>query len=284
MAKQTINIGTVANDGTGDDLRVAMQKVNDNFTELYGASPFGQQITISGNQISSNTTNANLKLTASGTGVIEFEGVQIRDNHIESNRSNDDLVLGASGTGNVIIESIRINGTTLSSDDSTVITVADTLDAVGGLTVSNISSNDSTQVVVNDGLLVEGNLNVNGVLTASSIPGVNLTNFSDISDGQITHTGSSGQQRLDAFDAGTYRSAKYVVSISDSTNSRYAIDEVYVTHDGTNAYISSITTSSTGSSLVTYSADISGPNVRVLMVPISSDSATYKYVRTAIDV
>ena len=35
MAKQTINIGTTANDGTGDPLRTAFDKVNSNFTELY---------------------------------------------------------------------------------------------------------------------------------------------------------------------------------------------------------------------------------------------------------
>jgi hypothetical protein len=35
MAKQVINIGTTANDGTGDPLRSAFDKVNDNFTELY---------------------------------------------------------------------------------------------------------------------------------------------------------------------------------------------------------------------------------------------------------
>jgi len=35
MAKQTIGIGAVANDGTGDPLRTAMDKVNDNFNELY---------------------------------------------------------------------------------------------------------------------------------------------------------------------------------------------------------------------------------------------------------
>lgn len=37
MAQQTINIGTTANDGTGDPLRTAFDKANDNFTELYGA-------------------------------------------------------------------------------------------------------------------------------------------------------------------------------------------------------------------------------------------------------
>lgn len=42
MAKQIINIGTVANDGTGDPLRSAFDKTNDNFTELYN----GQSISI----------------------------------------------------------------------------------------------------------------------------------------------------------------------------------------------------------------------------------------------
>lgn len=37
MAQQTIGIGTVANDGTGDTLRDAGDKINDNFTELYAA-------------------------------------------------------------------------------------------------------------------------------------------------------------------------------------------------------------------------------------------------------
>lgn len=35
MARQNINIGTSANDGTGDTLRVAGQKINQNFAEIY---------------------------------------------------------------------------------------------------------------------------------------------------------------------------------------------------------------------------------------------------------
>lgn len=37
MTMQTINLGTTANDGTGDTLRDAGDKINDNFTELYAA-------------------------------------------------------------------------------------------------------------------------------------------------------------------------------------------------------------------------------------------------------
>jgi hypothetical protein len=41
MAQQTINIGTSADDGTGDTIRAGGDKINDNFTELYG---FGRPI------------------------------------------------------------------------------------------------------------------------------------------------------------------------------------------------------------------------------------------------
>lgn len=42
MAKQTIGIGTTAGDGTGDVLRVAFNKVNDNFDEVYSFTGWEQ--------------------------------------------------------------------------------------------------------------------------------------------------------------------------------------------------------------------------------------------------
>ena len=36
MARQIVDIGTAANDGTGDDLRTGATKINNNFQELYG--------------------------------------------------------------------------------------------------------------------------------------------------------------------------------------------------------------------------------------------------------
>jgi len=41
MAKQTINIGTTANDNTGNTIRVGGDMINDNFTELYGVAGWG---------------------------------------------------------------------------------------------------------------------------------------------------------------------------------------------------------------------------------------------------
>ena len=91
MTKQTINIGLTSNDGTGDPLRTAFQKINDNFAELYGddssadtfISPHITTPTIIGtatidNLIFNDTdistaTNANLNLNPGGTGTIELQ-------------------------------------------------------------------------------------------------------------------------------------------------------------------------------------------------------------------
>ena len=45
MAKQTINIGSIANDGTGSTLRAAGDLVNDNFNEIYTAIGDGTTLT-----------------------------------------------------------------------------------------------------------------------------------------------------------------------------------------------------------------------------------------------
>jgi hypothetical protein len=75
MAKQTINIGSAANDGSGDPLRTAFDKINDNFNELYAATSegAGQNIAISGNKLISENTNGDIELEPDGTGTVDFD-------------------------------------------------------------------------------------------------------------------------------------------------------------------------------------------------------------------
>lgn len=54
MARQTINIGSAPNDGTGDALRVAFDKINDNFLEVYDDG--GANITVNNPVTSTETT------------------------------------------------------------------------------------------------------------------------------------------------------------------------------------------------------------------------------------
>ena len=54
MAKQTINIGSTANDGTGSTLRVGGDIINDNFNEIYTA--FGDGSTLTSGFVSATGT------------------------------------------------------------------------------------------------------------------------------------------------------------------------------------------------------------------------------------
>ena len=55
MAKQTVGIGTSANDGTGDSIRSGGDKINDNFTEVYNALGNGTTIAANTGTLVSNT-------------------------------------------------------------------------------------------------------------------------------------------------------------------------------------------------------------------------------------
>ena len=61
MAQQVINIGTAANDGSGDPLRTAFDKANDNFSELYAKGAAGSNLDLSNNDI--EATNRTVELT-----------------------------------------------------------------------------------------------------------------------------------------------------------------------------------------------------------------------------
>ena len=93
---------------------------------------------------------------------------------------------------------------------------------------------------------------------------------------------------LDTFDKTTHRSAVYTVSISDSNSGsvgNYETCEVRVTHDGTTAYITVFGRANSASSdLVTFSADISGDNVRLRGTISSSNEHEVTVVRRLINV
>ena len=87
MAVQSIGIGSSANDGTGDPLRTAFNKINENFTEVYallGQDTAGAKgIDINGSTIGSTETNADIIINPNGTGLVELAAnVQI-DNAIK---------------------------------------------------------------------------------------------------------------------------------------------------------------------------------------------------------
>ena len=87
MALQSINIGTAANDGTGDNLRVGGDKINDNFSEIYTA--FGNGSTLSTLAVTAlNGATAN-ELVTVGSTTTELDA--------EANLTFDGSTLAVSG-------------------------------------------------------------------------------------------------------------------------------------------------------------------------------------------
>ena len=106
MAKQTVNLGSSANDGTGDPLRTAFDKINDNFDELYlySTAASGNNITITANTIASDDTNGNIIIDPNGTGrLVIATGSEIRltdhvDNGVAFVDSDGDIQTSAAFT------------------------------------------------------------------------------------------------------------------------------------------------------------------------------------------
>lgn len=79
MSKQTIFLGQTANDRTGDPLRVAFEKVNENFTELYASAALEDRLTNGVHQLVLGVSGATPYVTfpAVAGGSIIIQGSEI---------------------------------------------------------------------------------------------------------------------------------------------------------------------------------------------------------------
>ena len=103
MARLNIDTGTEGNVATGDTLRTAMTKINNNFIDVYGL--VGDPST---GLLTNSTTNGDIKVHPNGTGIVEIDQLLINDTTITPLITNGDLTLGVNGTGQVIIADDRI--------------------------------------------------------------------------------------------------------------------------------------------------------------------------------
>ena len=332
MARQTINIGAIADDGTGDSIRVSGVKINENFAEVYAQQ---QLVNLTHFEFDNNTikgllSNADIEMSGNGTGHVDISDltidseINLSDNNIKTTTGNTNLKFIANGSGSVEIAKVDINGGTI---DGTVI---------GGAspTTATMTTLNADQFII-DGVTVKGNAGV-GIVTANSsnrnlelsgngtgnvtLNGIRFPNTEDatgpnqvfqtngsgvlstvttsmlfsntsLDDGTATITGNSVAQTFDSFSASTYRGAKYTIQISDATANRFSVVEANVTHDGTNAYISTYggadNGASDGSSVydsLDFTAVISSGNVRVRGKVNNTNSQVIKFIRRPIKV
>jgi hypothetical protein len=99
-----------------------------------------------------------------------------------------------------------------------------------------------------------------------------------------TSTTAITQVAIHTMAATTFRSARFTVQVTNSTDSTYHLTEILMIHDGTTPSITEYGTIFTGSAEATFDADISSGNVRLLATPASTDSMEFKVICHSITV
>lgn len=200
MAKQDLNIGTLANDGTGDTLRDGGTKVKANFDELYTALGGNTvQIAIPGSGV---TNGQVLKYNASNSAFEPDADTNVNTTYTVSAE--------VSGTD----ASIRLTGSDASTDNVNLIsgtginidrTDADNITINNTVTNTTYSTSIQSVTAGSKELRLAGSNSVNDDITITEGAGIVLTSSNDA---QLTITSVSLQQ----FDFTAGDGSNYTVS------------------------------------------------------------------------
>ena len=163
--QQQIDYGAAANDGTGDPLRTAFIKTDDNFDNIWSAGPVGSNITIINNTVQANDTNGNLILSPNGIGVVQTNSKLLP-------RLNNTYDLGSTalkyragyfGTGGLTVDgNVNITGNLTAGNISYTSNVF-----VGDLQGSVFADDSTVMVDAIDNVLYAGRAAISGNVSAT---------------------------------------------------------------------------------------------------------------------
>ena len=258
-------------------------------------------------QVDGNTVITG-NLTVNGTSItIDSTTVSISDSMFElasGNTSTDTLDIGIYGNYNDGLSgeggASEYTGLFRDASDSTW-KLFDGLE-VEPTTTTNVAGSGFAYADLRVGDLTATTLTATNTLTGASL----TYPSSDGSSGQVLTTNGSGtlsfataggldggtitttattETSLDTFAIGTYRSARYEVSISDATSGEYEFTELSIVHNGTTASVSQYGTVLTASTeLATFGVDININTLRIRATPASTNSTVFKFKKILVDV
>jgi hypothetical protein len=168
MALQLINVGNIANDGTGDDLREAFIKINQNFEEIELKDP-------------DLTRAANIGATGEGifAGTVNFElqfKKLVQGSNITLTSTNDQITIDALGG----LQQLLVT----SDEGSLFLTDGDAINVTGGIGINTrfvgsnlIIENTASSLQTDTAPTLSANLNANNF---------NIINVNTINANQLT--------------------------------------------------------------------------------------------------
>lgn len=154
MAKQTINIGTTANDGTGDPLRTAFDKANDNTNEIYSLLGDGSTLSISGDvTMSAGAVTiqddiidyANMGAEFTTAAVISASDVDFSSAAVFTKTLSANTTLTFSNVQTGMVKDLVITGNFTLALPASVKTITGTYDGTVSNLIQIVSTNGSTE-------------------------------------------------------------------------------------------------------------------------------------------
>jgi len=254
LAKQTIGVGTSPNDGTGDPIRDAMIKVNDNFDEIYSSYIAEGSVT---------TGNSTVNTVISNTG-----GLVVSNSTVSTVANSSTFKIGNTTANSTLTGSqLNINGnSTLGSASVNTISLM-----LGNSTVNSIISttqikitNSTSSITATAGNLTVGNSTVNAVVNSSSI----TVSTANISSNTLTLGTSTDSANGYTYLPNGFKMNWGKVSANSSDGSA-----LFTSAFTTNAYVVVATSNATG----TYTASVISQNNTVAEIRTSNATATTIY-------
>lgn len=174
-----------------------------------------------------------------------------------------------------LYETVNVNGTLLIPTSTTEILSFQpknyiTLTANTTTDTIEIGESLSTQVVFNTGGTITGDL---------TIEGSNKSKDAEVFSSNTT-VATMSQTTIDSFIANNFRTARYLVQITEGT--KYHSTEFMLIHNGTNVNAIEYATVTTDGELGTFTSDINTGSVRLRFTASDTNSRTIKFFRTLI--
>lgn len=247
-----VDIGDLPNDGTGDPLRVAFDKINNNFTVLANLAPHGPNGAIQFKNGDFPNGTANLVYDVANN-IINFGG-----NIVPSANSN--VALGSSTS--------KIDKLYLKQDSLRIGNVS--VSEIGNVLSFPVTVNSSTKASLSaNNVTVEGNLTVSGEVIISGLRKDRISvNTQNNTANQIIF-----ETPVTEFKQGTFTVVSKQASPSNNTQS--VILEITVNTSGSAASYVAYGTTFIGSPVTRYNTDVAYGNVRVMVSPIPNIPLTH---------
>ena len=196
MAKQSILIGTIANDGTGTNLREGGDIINDNFNEIYTAIGDGSIIdsslfrnVIGGTGIGENLVGNDLTLsvdatvvTATSTTTLTNKTIDLADNTIEKAGSSVSTLAGTEvfTNKNLTSPTNTFQPISIADSSSTIVQVGlgETLGIIGASGIETTVTGDTLSIAITGitGTDLDANANILNTQLANDYVTIGYTN------------------------------------------------------------------------------------------------------------